>query len=48
VEQAWRSEVRAETACGAAPELMDTLAEAEKFWKQGNHDGVWLALEELA
>jgi hypothetical protein len=26
---------------------MDELAAAEQLWKQGNHDGAWLALEEL-
>jgi hypothetical protein len=26
----------------------DTLAAAEQLWKQGNHDGAWLPIEELA
>ena len=26
---------------------MDTLAAAEQLWKQGDHDGAWLALEQL-
>ena len=25
----------------------DTLAAAESLWKQGDHDGAWLVLEEL-
>ena len=27
--------------------VADTLAAAEALWKQGDHDGAWLALEEL-
>ena len=26
---------------------MDALATAEAPWKQGDHDGAWLAIEEL-
>ena len=27
--------------------MIDILATAESLWKQGDHDGAWLALEEL-